>query len=164
MSGSNGKAEVEGGLPAGLTTDVRALIEMMARGGIADLALETTAVKLRLRAYGASARPAAEAAHFAVPPALDGAQTASAGGAEGVVITAPMLGTYYHAPAPDEPPFVQVGDPVDAGQTIGIIEAMKIMNEIPSDAAGVVAEIFVVNGQPVEYGQPLLRLAPLDTE
>ncbi len=164
MSGGNGKAGVDeerGGLPAGLTADVRALIEMMARGGIADLTLETGAVKLRLRSHGAGARPAAEARPI-TGAALDGSRTATAPDMEpdSIVITAPMLGTFYHAPAPGEPPFVQVGDPVDAGQTIGIIEAMKIMNEIPIDASGVVAEIFVTNGQPVEYGQPLMRLVP----
>ena len=77
-----------------------------------------------------------------------------------IVITAPMIGTFYHAPAPGDPPFVNVGDPVEPGQVVGIIEAMKTMNEIPSEHAGVVAEILVANGQPVEYGQPLIRLEP----
>ena len=149
--------ETAGGLPPGLTADVRALIEMMGRGGIADLLLETASVKLRLRAQGAVGAPAAGAA----PPVLaqvDGAPASEA--PEGFVVTAPMIGTFYHAPAPGEPPFVSVGDPVEAGQTVGIIEAMKIMNEIPSDHAGVVAEFLVASGQPVEYGQPLLRLLP----
>ena len=145
------------GLPEGLTADVRALIEMMARGGIADLRLETATVRLRLRAHGAVAAPAVGAAS---PVALAVELATAEETREGIFITAPMIGTFYHAPAPGEPPFVEVGDPVEAGQIVGIIEAMKIMNEIPSEHAGVVAEILVAAGQPVEYGQPLLRLTP----
>ena len=145
------------GLPEGLTADVRALIEMMARGGIADLRLETATVRLRLRAHGAAAAAAVNAAPT-TPLAIELAMAEET--REGIFITAPMIGTYYHAPAPGEPPFVNVGDPVEAGQIVGIIEAMKIMNEIPSEHAGVVAEILVASGQPVEYGQPLLRLEP----
>ncbi len=145
------------GLPEGLTADVRALIEMMARGGIADLRLETATVRLRLRAHGAVATSTVNAPPT-TPLAIELALAEET--REGIVITAPMIGTFYHAPAPGEPPFVNVGDPVEAGQIVGIIEAMKIMNEIPSEHAGVVAEILVAAGQPVEYGQPLLRLTP----
>jgi acetyl-CoA carboxylase biotin carboxyl carrier protein len=70
-----------------------------------------------------------------------------------------MIGTFYASPTPGAPPFVSEGDEVLAGQTIGIIEAMKIMNEIASDRSGMVDEILVSNGQPVEYGSPLMRLA-----
>ena len=142
------------GLPEGLTADVRALIEMMARGGIADLRLETAAVRLRLRAHGAVPAPVASAAPVHVPLESAAPEVAP----DGIFITAPMIGTFYYAPAPGEPPFVNVGDPIEPGQIVGIIEAMKIMNEIPSDHAGIVAEILVANAQPVEYGQPLLRL------
>src|SRR4051794_8276699 len=150
-SGEHGSA----GLPAGLTADVRALIEMMARGGIAELNLATGTVKLRLRAH-----EAVRAANGVVPvgPALE--VTAAIAEPEGAIITAPMLGTFYRAPAPGEPDFVDVGDTIEVGQTIGIIEAMKIMNEIPAEVTGTVAEFLVNSGQPVEYGQPLLRLAP----
>ncbi|MGN4024359.1 acetyl-CoA carboxylase biotin carboxyl carrier protein, partial [Burkholderia gladioli] len=71
------------------------------------------------------------------------------------VVTSPMVGTFYRAPSPGADPFVQVGDTVKEGQTICIIEAMKLLNEIESDKAGVVKEILVENGQAVEYGQPL---------
>ena len=145
----------DGGLPAGLIAEVHALIEMMARGGIADLRLETATVRLRLRAHGAVAAPMVSAAPT-TPLAIELAMAEET--REGIFITAPMIGTFYHAPAPGEPPFVNIGDPVEAGQIVGIIEAMKIMNEIPSEHAGVVAEILVATGQPVEYGQPLLRL------
>ena len=75
-------------------------------------------------------------------------------------MTAPMIGTYYASPSPGDPPFVQVGDAVEVGQTIGIIEAMKIMNEIAADRNGVVAEVLVANSQAVEYGSPLIRIVP----
>ena len=73
----------------------------------------------------------------------------------GQVVKAPLVGTFYSASAPDAAPFVQVGDTVAEGQTLGIIEAMKLMNEIESDYVGTVKEILVENGQMVEYGQPL---------
>jgi acetyl-CoA carboxylase biotin carboxyl carrier protein len=71
-----------------------------------------------------------------------------------------MIGTYYAAPGPGEPVFIEPGDEIEVGQTIAIIEAMKIMNEIAADRAGVVLEVLVRNAQAVEYGQPLLRLEP----
>ncbi len=77
-----------------------------------------------------------------------------------VEIISPMVGTFYRAAAPDEPPFVEVGDRIRKGQTVCIIEAMKLMNELEADAGGEVVEILVQNGEPVEYGQLLLRLNP----
>lgn len=77
-----------------------------------------------------------------------------------VEILSPMVGTFYRAPAPDEPPFVDVGDRVRVGQTVCIIEAMKLMNEIEAEAAGEIVEILVQNGEPVEYNQPLMRVVP----
>ncbi|NEP57112.1 MAG: acetyl-CoA carboxylase biotin carboxyl carrier protein [Symploca sp. SIO2G7] len=75
-------------------------------------------------------------------------------------VLSPMVGTYYYAPAPDEAPFVEVGDQVRIGQTLCIIEAMKLMNEIEAELSGQVVEILVNNGEPVEYGQPLMRINP----
>lgn len=77
---------------------------------------------------------------------------------EGEVVTSPLVGTYYEAPAEDAEAFVKVGDRVKKGQTLAIIEAMKLMNEIGSEYDGVIKEIMVKNGQPVEYGQPLFRI------
>lgn len=77
-----------------------------------------------------------------------------------VEVLSPMVGTFYRAPAPDEPPFVDVGDRIRTGQTVCIIEAMKLMNEIEAEVAGEVLEILVQNGEPVEYEQPLMRVAP----
>ena len=78
---------------------------------------------------------------------------------EGMIVKSPLVGTFYAAPAEDADPFVSVGDQVKKGQTIAIVEAMKLMNEIESDFDGKVAEIYVENGQAVEYGQPLFRIA-----
>lgn len=88
-------------------------------------------------------------------------QSASTGSNE-LVVTSPMIGTYYGSPSPGDPPFVQEGDEVEIGQVIGIIEAMKIMNEITSEYAGTVSKILVNNAQAVEYGQPLFHIAPGD--
>ena len=77
---------------------------------------------------------------------------------EGEVVTSPLVGTYYEAPAEDAEAFVKVGDRVKKGQTLAIIESMKLMNEIESEYDGVIKEIMVKNGQPVEYGQPLFRI------
>lgn len=77
-----------------------------------------------------------------------------------VEVTAPMVGTFYRAPAPDEPPFVNVGDRVSVGQTVCIIEAMKLMNEIEAEVSGKVMEIVMENSEPVEYEQVLMRIQP----
>jgi acetyl-CoA carboxylase biotin carboxyl carrier protein len=79
----------------------------------------------------------------------------------GHTIVAPMVGTFYTAPSPKDPAFVHEGDEVRAGDSIGIIEAMKMMNEIETEVAGRIAKILVKNGQPVEYGQPLMVVEPL---
>jgi acetyl-CoA carboxylase biotin carboxyl carrier protein len=77
-----------------------------------------------------------------------------------VEVRSPMVGTFYRAPAPGEAPFVEVGDRVRSGQTVCIIEAMKLMNEIEAEVSGQVMEILVQNGEPVEYDQPLMRINP----
>ncbi len=77
-----------------------------------------------------------------------------------VEILSPMVGTFYRSPAPDEPPFVDVGDRIRSGQTVCIIEAMKLLNEIDAEVSGEIVEVLVQNAQPVEYGQPLMRVKP----
>jgi len=102
----------------------------------------------------AVAEPRAAAPVPAAPaPAAEGPA-----GQEGHVVKAPMVGTFYRSASPDAKPFVEVGQALKEGETICIIEAMKLMNEIEADAAGVVKAILVENGQPVEYGQPLFIL------
>lgn len=76
-------------------------------------------------------------------------------------ITSPMVGTFYRSPAPDEGAFVSMGDRIESGQTVCIIEAMKLMNELESEVSGEIVEILVENAQPVEFGQPLMRVRPI---
>ena len=81
-----------------------------------------------------------------------------------VLVRSPMVGTFYQAPSPDAPPFVEPGDTVAEGQTVAIVEAMKLFNPIAAESAGVVVEVLAEDGQPVEFDQPLLRLAPAGGE
>lgn len=104
---------------------------------------------------GAPVMPAVPAAAPAAPAETPAAPKAPAGKA----IKAPLVGTFYAAPSPDQPPFVQVGDTVKKGDVVLIIESMKLMNEVTSDVDGVVQEILVKNGDAVEYDQPLIILA-----
>jgi len=85
---------------------------------------------------------------------------ASEGEKKGHVVSSPFVGTFYRTPAPDQPAFVELGSVVKKGQTLCIIEAMKLMNEIEADEPGKITEIFVENGQPVEFSQPLFRIEP----
>ncbi len=78
-----------------------------------------------------------------------------------ITVTAPIVGTFYRSPSPDAPPFVEVGTRVKKGQTLCVIEAMKLMNEVESEVDGVVVRILVENGQPVEYGEPLFLIDPV---
>ena len=103
------------------------------------------------------------AASVAAPPSAAAPAPkaeAKAADAPGVMVTSPFVGTYYHAPSPDSPPFTDVGQKVKKGQTLGIVEAMKLMNEIESEVDGVVAEIYVQNGSPVEFSEKLFRIVP----
>jgi acetyl-CoA carboxylase biotin carboxyl carrier protein len=109
-----------------------------------------------------SALPAAAAAGGAAAPTAGGGPGADAppaatgtGLPSGHVVTSPMVGTFYRAPNPGAPPFVELGSQVKVGDTLCIIEAMKMMNEITADRAGVIKAILKENGQPVEYGEPL---------
>jgi acetyl-CoA carboxylase biotin carboxyl carrier protein len=83
---------------------------------------------------------------------------------ERTVVTSPMVGTFYHASEPGADPYVSVGDQVEPGQVVGIVEAMKLMNPIAAEVPGTVVEVLVGNAQPVEFGQPLLALAPAPSE
>ncbi|MFO8041127.1 MAG: acetyl-CoA carboxylase biotin carboxyl carrier protein [Sodalinema sp.] len=103
--------------------------------------------------------PAAESP-TADTPVTPSSPTPPPSAAKWVEIVSPMVGTFYRAPAPDEPPFVDVGDRISSQQTVCIIEAMKLMNEVESEVTGEVIEILVENGEPVEYNQPLMRVLP----
>ena len=107
-------------------------------------------------AYGpATAAPAPQAASAAAPPAAGSAAPAGTN-TKLHEIKSPIVGTMYRAPSPDADPYVQIGQRVESGTTVCIIEAMKLMNEIESDAAGKIVKINIENGQPVEYGQTLM--------
>lgn len=95
--------------------------------------------------------PVAEAASAAAAPAAT---------APGVIVTSPFVGTFYRSPAPEAPSFVELGQVVRKGQTLCIVEAMKLMNEIEAEVGGKIVEIFVENGEPVEFGEPLFRIEP----
>ena len=145
-----------------ITDVVQKLIGMMDEGNIHSMDLSFGALQLSLKANGTGeATPLAMAHQPAnttqhVMPAPAPPQATS-----GHVVSAPMIGTFYVAPAPNEPAFVQPGDQITEGQTIGIIEAMKIMNEIAADRAGIVVEIVAADGETVEYGSPLVIIEPV---
>ena len=143
---------------------LKKLIDLVQESGIAELEITEGEEKVKIVKGGvvvAAAAPAAVAAAEARPAASAGPGPAGEAEAaqEGHVVKAPMVGTFYRSPSPDAKPFVEVGQAVKEGDTICIIEAMKLMNEIEADASGAVKAILVENGQPVEYGQPLFILA-----
>ena len=152
---------------------LKKLIDLVQESGIAELEITEGEEKVKIVKGGAVAMVAAAPAMMApvaavAPAAARGTAAAPAAAApapepaaapEGHVVKAPMVGTFYRSPSPDAKAFVEVGQAVKEGDTICIIEAMKLMNEIEADASGTVKAILVENGQPVEYGQPLFILA-----
>jgi acetyl-CoA carboxylase biotin carboxyl carrier protein len=143
-------------------SELRQLIRLVQRTGIGELEVTAGGRTVRISAH-AGAAPTTAVTAAAAPAAAPGASSPS-GGAAGtehlVAIVSPMVGTFYRAPAPDADPYVEVGDVVEVGQTVCIIEAMKLMNEIESEVKGRVVRILVENAQPVEYGQKLFLIEP----
>ena len=146
---------------------LKKLIDLVQESGIAELEITEGEEKVKIVKGGAVSLAAVPAPALASAPAPSAARAAEAAAPapasapaepEGHAVKAPMVGTFYRSPSPDAKAFVEVGQSVKAGDTICIIEAMKLMNEIEADAAGVVKAILVENGQPVEYGQPLFIL------
>jgi acetyl-CoA carboxylase biotin carboxyl carrier protein len=153
---------------------IRALIELAQEYGLSELTVETGDVKVsvkqgptqqRTRApQGARSADAAEESLLAgIEETWSSLPASNATTAADHLkpITAPMVGTFYRAANPDAPPFVREGDTIQVGQTVCIIEAMKLFNEIQSEVAGRVIKIVADNGAPVEYGQPLFLVEPL---
>ena len=144
---------------------LKKLIDLVQESGIAELEITEGEEKVKIVKGGVvsmAAAPTVMAVPAAAPSAAAPAAaptTPPAEGQEGHVVKAPMVGTFYRSPSPDAKAFVEVGQAVKEGETICIIEAMKLMNEIEADASGSVKAILVENGQPVEYGQPLFILA-----
>jgi len=153
---------------------IKELIEMVAKHGLHGLELERSGFRLSISgrdSHPAAAAPATEtasaapAANAAPAPAATAAAAPAAtaetvAAAEGHVVRSPIVGTFYASPSPDAEPFVRVGDRVRQGQVLCIVEAMKLMNEIESDATGTVQQVLVKNAQPVEYGEPLFAIRP----
>ena len=146
---------------------VKALIDLVEKSGISELEITEGEEKVRISRAATIATPMtmshapvyapAPAAAMAAAPAAaaDAPPPESAAEPEGHSVKSPMVGTFYRSSAPGSKPFVEVGQTVAEGDTLCIIEAMKLLNEIESDRAGVVKAILVENGQPVEYGEPL---------
>jgi len=145
---------------------LKKLIDLVQESGIGELEITEGEEKVKIVRGGQRAEvvPPGAPAPATAPgaPAPAAAQAAPGPGVpaapEGHVVKSPMVGTFYRASSPDAEPFVEAGDTVKAGQTICIIEAMKLMNEIEADQDGVIKAILVENGQPVEYGEPLIVL------
>jgi acetyl-CoA carboxylase biotin carboxyl carrier protein len=157
--------------------ELRELVEFLKANGIAEFEMERPDLKVGLKFVGAAApaaagidaaslaailgaRGAAPAAPAPAPVTIAASAAPAAAAAAdpyegGHVVKSPIVGTFYASPSPDAPPFVQVGDTVAVGKVLCIVEAMKLMNEIESDAAGTVTQVLVKPGQPVEYGQAL---------
>jgi acetyl-CoA carboxylase biotin carboxyl carrier protein len=137
---------------------IRKLAKLLKETGLTEIEFETDDARIRVNA-GASgpviaAAPVAAAAPAALTPPPAGADAPAAGS-----VSSPMVGTAYLSPEPNAAAFVKVGDRVAKGQTILIIEAMKVMNPIPAPHAGTVTQILVQDGQPVEFGEPLMVVA-----
>jgi acetyl-CoA carboxylase biotin carboxyl carrier protein len=137
---------------------LKTLIELVEASGIAELEITEGEEKVRISRMSTAGQvvyspAAAQAPAAAAPPSV--AAPAAAPVIEGHIVKSPMVGTFYRSSSPGASPFVEIGQTVKEGQTLCIIEAMKLLNEIESDKAGVIKEILVENGQPVEYGQPL---------
>ena len=142
---------------------LKKLIDLVEESGIAEIEVTEGEEKVRITRSLAAPQPVyAAAPAVAAAPAPAAAAPVAAAGAPAAPArdlskaqTSPMVGTFYRAPGPNAPVFVEVGQSVNAGDTLCIIEAMKLMNEIEAERSGVVKEILVENGQPVEFGEPL---------
>jgi len=164
-------SEVDARGPGLVVRDVRALIGAIEGTDVTEIEVEVGGVRVHLKRGSPPAQMVQMSApvvmtappshHFA--PAMAPAPAAS-GGPEAqngqITVDAPMVGTFYRAPSPDASPFVEDGHTIAEGQTICIIEAMKLMNEIKSEISGKVVRVLAENGQPVEYGQPLFLVEP----
>jgi acetyl-CoA carboxylase biotin carboxyl carrier protein len=150
---------------------LKKLIDLVEESGIAELEVTEGEEKVKIVKGGGSGKEVVVLSPTAMPVSASPAQTGGVSpqapapaaeaptALEGHIVKSPMVGTFYRAGAPGAKPFVEVGDTVKVGQTICVIEAMKLMNEIEADKDGVIKAIMVENGQPVEYGEPLMMIA-----
>lgn len=153
--------------------DIKAIIDLMRKNSISEFELEKEGFKIRLKRGPNGTLPTATeeapalpgvtvAPPVAHPPVgvVAAAPPAPAGMPPEAEIRSPMIGTFYRAPSPDAAPYVEVGTPVEPDTVVCIIEAMKVMNEIKAEARGVITQVLVENGKPVEFGQPLFKIRP----
>jgi acetyl-CoA carboxylase biotin carboxyl carrier protein len=149
--------------------DIRNIVELMNEHGLTDFDLSKKDFHLKLKKgpdmdalsglLASMPRAAAQAAPAQLPAAAVAPAAAPvAAAAEGAEITSPMVGTFYRKPAPDAPNFVEIGSTVSEGQTICIIEAMKVMNEIKAERSGTICALVATDGNPVQYGDVLFRI------
>ncbi|MGO2342119.1 acetyl-CoA carboxylase biotin carboxyl carrier protein [Vibrio litoralis] len=144
---------------------IKKLIELVEESGIAELEISEGEESVRINRYSNQAAPAAPvqyaaapapAAPAAAPAASEPAAPAAAPVETGHKVLSPMVGTFYRSPSPEAKSFIEIGQSVQEGQTLCIVEAMKMMNQIEADKTGVVKAILVEDGQPVEFDQPLV--------
>lgn len=149
--------------------DIKELIQIVLSTGISELEVQRGENRVRIRAHGAHSEVMATGSpaisQTAAPaPAIAPAQPAAATGPaispDTVLVKSPIVGTFYESASPGTPPFVKVGDAVEPGQVLCIIESMKLMNEIESEIAGTVVSRLMENGRPVEYGEALFAIRP----
>jgi acetyl-CoA carboxylase biotin carboxyl carrier protein len=165
--------------------DIQGLLDLLAKKEITEFEMEQQGVKIRVRRGDSHVVSAGNVEGFSVvpgsaspgptpaaspvplatvpsaPSGITSAAEAAADSTEGlVIIKSPIVGTFYSSPSPSAPPFVKVGDTVQMGQVICIIEAMKLMNELEAEMTGQIVRVYVENGQPVEYGQSLFAIEP----
>ncbi|MFT0533223.1 acetyl-CoA carboxylase biotin carboxyl carrier protein [Castellaniella hirudinis] len=144
---------------------LKTLIDLVADSGIAELEITEGEGKVRIVKFSqtpvapVAAVPTQVVAAPAAAPAAEAAPAPAPAAPQGHSVKAPMVGTFYRAPNPNSPAFVEVGQAVKEGDPLCIIEAMKLLNEIEADKSGTIKEILVENGEPVEYGQPLFIIA-----
>lgn len=140
---------------------LRTLLEILEEKNIAEFEHETEEARVRIVRVSdrlvAHAAPSAAIAH-APSPAAPAAAAVAATPSDVIDVTSPFVGTFYRSPSPDAPPFAEIGSVVRPGQTLCIVEAMKLMNEIEAEVSGTIVEIFAQNGKPVEFGEKLFRI------
>lgn len=147
--------------------ELRELLAVLNQTDITELTLKSSEFELTVRKGERSesqvvvpSMPASTPTKVELPAPTPESTSASTAEKKWVEIISPMVGTFYRSPTPDEPSYVEVGDSIRRGQTVCIIEAMKLMNELEAEINGQVMEVLVENGEPVEYGQPLMRVNP----
>ena len=148
--------------------DIKAIIDLMKKNSISEFELEKQDFKIKLKRGGFTPVAGEEPAQIIYAPVHGGPAglppvpaAAPAPVSNEIEIKSPMIGTFYRAPSPESAPYVDIGSEVGPETVVSIIEAMKVMNEIKSEVRGVITQVLIENGKPVEFGQPLFKVRPL---